>query len=178
MLCFGQNITEKQRELWWLLQSTAKKGRGDEKQPDEMRDRAVKYLWSTPKEMLWGRRNQQKNRKWESGSMLWFCACVTGMVFVFFHTVISLGKRCQEQSGSPIRDELRNPVQSTDRLCHPALPLQRSNNSTRQFLKQNNAALCYASDLLHTLCSRPSPFPLGANNHTLKPVILLALCPA
>ena len=26
--------------------------RGDERQPEDMRDRAVKYLWSTPREML------------------------------------------------------------------------------------------------------------------------------
>lgn len=31
---------------------STEKGRGDERQPDEMRDRAVKYLWSSPKEML------------------------------------------------------------------------------------------------------------------------------
>lgn len=119
------NSTENQREMRWWLFAQKKWNVGMTDMSDEMRDSAVKYLWSSPEEMLWGRRNQQKNRKWKSGSMLWLCGWDGG----FSHTIISRQKHCCEQHSWGIqRKVLINVTQS-----HPGRPLGRSNMSTWSF---------------------------------------------
>ncbi len=148
---------------------STEKGRRDEKQPDEMRDTTVKYLWSSPKAMLWGRRNQQKNIKWESGSVLWLCTCLAGKVFVFFHTVISLWKHCHGSYSSSTRD------------CWVILRLYRWKGQVTAHghgltLKQNNTAFCYASDLLHTLMYTIFPICLeGKWSHTETSIFLACI---
>lgn len=137
-----------------MIQKKERGGEGWETARWKMRDRAVKYLWSSPKEMLWERRNQQKNRKWESGSMLWSCAYVAGgwclSCFFFSHTVIS---RCKTQPWIiQLTHKSGNPVEGADRhdaIPHPALLLKRSNNSRSS--SKNSTVFCYASDLLRTL---------------------------
>lgn len=112
--CLVQN-TDREAKRAEMTISTEKEGvwGWDDRQPEEMRDRAVKYLWSTPKEILWERRNRQKNRKWESGSMLWLCAlCVAGTVFVSVHAVIS--RYQQDRASRPTEERLRNSVEGAD----------------------------------------------------------------
>lgn len=75
-----------------------------------------------------------------------FPLVLLGWCLSFFTLLSHYVNNCHGQCSSPISDELRNPVQGTD----PALPLER-HSKAGSFLKQNNTAFCYASDLLHTI---------------------------
>lgn len=184
-------------EMTLLAQNKLVKGAGGEGErlTDERRDRTVKYLWSIPKEMLWERRNQQNNQRWESGGIMFgVVSFVAGMGVcfsfeLFFHVTIILPAyfygyiSCKQTLACVIYlSHKRERAMKYRRIyrsiwCYPSssVPLKRSINNTWPLFKQSDTP--FSSVIYHiNWYTRFPQFP-GVNNHTLKAVILLACSP-